>query len=256
MHWVERVLTGLVFVSVACLVIEIDVQHTQSDQHSSGILSLIELAVAVVFTLEIVVRAWLASRRSIHDAKPVYGFAHGTFDHALRSRHHVPHSVGSYIRSPEFMIDLVAVAPFWFSLICAPAWFGLLRSLRVLRLLKLYRYSPVAHDLVRVFLQKLAGLRVLVIVVLITVMLGAVAVYDAEHAAQPEAFGDVGDAVWWMVVTMTTVGYGDISPVTTGGKVIAMMLMPLSLGIMGALIGIVGSVFETALSETVDEPHE
>jgi len=145
------------------------------------------------------------------------------------------------------------VLPFWVSLFSPAAWFGLLRSLRVLRLLKLYRYSPVAHDLVRVFLQKLAGVRVLIMVVIITVMLGAVAVYDAEHTAQPEAFSDIGDAIWWMVVTMTTVGYGDISPSTTAGKIIAMMLMPISLGIMGALIGIVGSVFDTALEETVDK---
>jgi hypothetical protein len=253
MHWIERILVGLIFVSITCLLIEVDVQHTQSDQHSVGALALAEWLIAAAFTLEIGARAWLASQRSADDAVDVRGYTHGTMMHALHSRRHVPHSINSYVRSPEFIIDVICVAPFWVSVVCPPAWFGLLRSLRVLRLLKLYRYSTIAHDLARVFMSKLAGLRVLVTVVFITVMLGAVAVYDVEHAAQPEAFGDIGDAIWWMVVTMTTVGYGDISPVTTGGKVIAMMLMPISLGIMGALIGIVGGVFDAALEDTDDQ---
>ena len=253
MHWIERVLACLIFVSLGCLLIEVDVKHTLSDQQSAGPLALIEDLIATIFTLEIVVRAWLASKRDPDPADVVHGYAHGTLMHALHIRRHTPHGVGAYIRSPEFLFDLLSVLPFWLSLFSPAAWFGLLRSLRVLRLLKLYRYSPIAHDLVRVFIRKLAGVRVLVMVVFTTVMLGAVAVYDAENKAQPEAFSDIGDAVWWMVVTMTTVGYGDISPKTTAGKIIAMLLMPISLGIMGALIGIVGSVFETAMTEAMEE---
>ena len=253
MHWVERVLVCLIFVSLTCLLIEVDVEHTLSDQQSTGPLALVEDLIATVFTIEIAVRAWLASKRAPDPNDIVHGFRHGSLMHALHIRRHVPRGVGAYVRSPEFIVDVLSVVPFWVSLFSPAGWFGLLRSLRVLRLLKLYRYSPVAHDLVRVFIQKLAGVRVLLMVVFTTIMLGAVAVYDAEHKAQPEAFSDIGDAVWWMVVTMTTVGYGDISPSTTAGKIIAMLLMPISLGIMGALIGIVGSVFETALEEAMDE---
>lgn len=253
MHWIERALIGLTVVSLACLFIEIDVEHTLSDQRDIGPLAIIEDLIAVVFTIEIIARAWMASKRPPDATDVAHGFPHGTLMHALHIRRHTPRGIGSYIRSPEFLIDLLSVLPFWISLVSPAAWFGLLRSLRVLRLLKLYRYSPMAHDLVRVFIQKLAGVRVLIMVVIITILLGAVAVYDAEHAAQPDAFSDLGDAIWWMVVTMTTVGYGDISPTTTAGKIIAMLLMPISLGIMGALIGIVGSVFDTALEETVDK---
>ena len=84
-------------------------------------------------------------------------------------------------------------------------------------------------------------------------LLGVVGIQDLEAAAQPDAFGTISDSMWWMIVTMTTVGYGDVSPQTPEGKLFAMILMPITLGIMGAVIGIVGGAFADAEIDEVKE---
>jgi voltage-gated potassium channel Kch len=246
------VIAIIVLISVMFLIIEIDVQHTLSDQKEGGTLALIELAIASVFTLDIVVRLWSAHVRDDDQGHQVAGLERHTFRHALHTRFHVPTSASGYIRSPEFIIDLLAVVPFWLSLFTPAAWFGVFRAMRVLRVLKLYRYSVTGHHLIHQMFQKMAELRVLFTVTMMVILLGAVAVYETEHQVQPDAFASIYDAIWWMVVTMTTVGYGDISPTTDIGKAVAMLMMPVSLGIMGALIGIVGGVFEGAMKVDIE----
>jgi voltage-gated potassium channel len=240
-QWEGAAIRLLVVVSAALLIVEVDIEHMSATQRAPGWFLTAEIAIASLLTLEIVVRMITALRRS--------GSQTTGFRDAMESEYHEPSSLGSYLRSPEFLIDLLAVIPFWISLFTPAAWFGLLRAMRVLRLLKFYRYSPIAHRLMCKTVDATGHLAVLFVITTITALLGAVAVFELEHAAQPDAFSSIGNSLWWMVVTMTTVGYGDISPETPLGKAVAVAMMPFSLAIMGAIIGIVGGVFQSTIDE-------
>jgi voltage-gated potassium channel len=77
-----------------------------------------------------------------------------------------------------------------------------------------------------------------------------VVIHEIERTVQPEAFGTVGNSMWWVLVTLTTVGYGDIYPHTGAGKVVAAFIMLIGLGVMGAYIGIVANATASALGKT------
>ena len=146
-----------------------------------------------------------------------------------------------YLKSGAGFIDLIAVLPFWLGFFLPESWLGLVRSMRVLRLLKLYRYSKA----MRVFLKALVGtkrhLGGMFLIVFIIMLFGAVGIHEIEKDAQPEQFNSLRNCIWWTVVTLMTVGYGDMYPITTMGKVFAEVLMVLGVGLTAAFIGIVGS---------------
>jgi voltage-gated potassium channel len=172
-----------------------------------------------------------------------------------RAKHYQTSSNGGrrWLFSVEFWIDLLSILPFVISLFAPAAWYGFLRALRALRLLKLYHYSPAAKAIVQGLVNRGSEFKVVGSIAGAVAILGAVGIYELEHVAQPEAFGTISDSLWWMVVTMTTVGYGDISPATPSGKAFAMVIMPVSLGIMGAVIGIVGGAFQDFKSSDLKE---
>ncbi len=221
-RWERTFVLALVVVSVGLLLVEVDIDHAASDQRVPGWMWYAEIVVALLLTAD-GVRNVLKARRA-----------------------------GTPVWTPEFVFDVLAVLPFFVGLALPASLYGLARALRVLRLLKLYRYSPTAHVLMGRLLQTRSQLAVLAAFTTITALVGAVAVFEMEHAAQPEAFSSIGNSLWWMIVTMTTVGYGDISPVTPEGKFIAVLIMPFTLAIMGALIGIVGGAFQSAIEDTAN----
>lgn len=150
-----------------------------------------------------------------------------------------------YLRDRWFMVavDFLAFAP---ELACilaglpAPAW---LRTLRVVRLFKMARYFVAFTLLANALKTSLQPLLAAVSIAVITWYLAAVALYFAEHEAQPEAFASIGDAMWWSVITLTTVGYGDIIPITTPGRIIAGFVAVLGLGTVALPSGIIAASF-------------
>ena len=141
-----------------------------------------------------------------------------------------------YLKSGAGFIDLIAVLPFWLGFFLPESWLGLVRSMRVLRLLKLYRYSKA----MRVFLKALVGtkrhLGGMFLIVFIIMLFGAVGIHEIEKDAQPEQFNSLRNCIWWTVVTLMTVGYGDMYPITTMGKVFAEVLMVLGLALPQLLL--------------------
>jgi voltage-gated potassium channel len=139
------------------------------------------------------------------------------------------------------IIDLIAVLPFWIGFIAPVNWLGLIRSMRILRLLKLYRHSHA----MRIFVQALLGssryLMGMFLIVFIFILFSAVGIREIEREAQPEAFGSLFDSVWWTIVTLMSVGYGDVVPITIIGKLFAQFVMVVGVGLTAAFIGIVGS---------------
>jgi len=250
--WEDKLVKLIVVLSVVLLILEIDLESTGAETAQiNSLFHWLELTIASVFTLEIVFRFVDAVKRPAHESMAIDGYEHGTFHHAAASGFHKPAGLKAHLCSVEFWIDLLAVVPYWLIYFTPASWFGVLRALRILRLLKLYRYSSVSHRIVVEFINRKTQIAVLTWIVLSVALLGSVGIYELEHAAQPKAFGTVSDSMWWMIVTMTTVGYGDVSPHTPEGKLFAMALMPFSLGIMGAVLGVVGGVFQDVC--TTDE---
>jgi voltage-gated potassium channel len=152
-----------------------------------------------------------------------------------------------YAKRPTLVIDLLAILPFYLG-----SMVGLdLRALRVFRLirfLKLTRYSPAIHTLLRVISNEqrsLAGAFMLLMAALLTFSTG---MYYIESDAQPEKFGSIPDAAYWAMTTLTTVGYGDVSPITPLGKVWASITMLCGLCILALPVAIIASGFSTEVN--------
>ena len=147
----------------------------------------------------------------------------------------------SFIFSFYGLIDLAAVLPFYLAL-------GLdLRSLRIFRLarlailLKIFRFSKAARRFQLAFKLVKEEILVFGLFSLALIYLSAVGIYHFEHEAQPEVFVSVFDGIWWATVTLTTVGYGDVVPITTGGKVFTFFVFIVGLSMIAVPSGLVAS---------------
>lgn len=152
-----------------------------------------------------------------------------------------------YMISPMAIIDLVAILPvFLFFFTSMDLRF--IRIFRLLRLLKFTRYSTGLELMVVVIRQQLPVFGAAVAALLCLLMFSAGAIYLLEHRAQPEYFGDLPKSLYWTVITLTTVGYGDVVPVTVGGKIFATLIALTGVGIVAVPAGILASAFTRELS--------
>lgn len=124
-----------------------------------------------------------------------------------------------------------------------------LRALRILRLfqvLKLARYSAAVQRFHRAFIIVREELALFGLVTAILLFLAATGIYYFEHAAQPTKFASVPHSLWWAVTTLTTVGYGDAYPITTGGRFFTFFVLMLGLGVVSVPAGLVASALSKA----------
>ncbi len=143
------------------------------------------------------------------------------------------------------MIDLMAILPFYLPKLI-PFDLRFLRAVRlfrIFRLLKLGRYSESVRLLGRVLNAKKEELGVTIFAVLILLVICSSLMYYAEHQAQPEAFSSIPAAMWWGIVTLTTVGYGDVYPITLPGKILGAIIAVLGIGLFALPAGILASGF-------------
>ena len=164
-----------------------------------------------------------------------------------------------YILSFFGIIDLLAVVV---GIAALPQFTSLrlFRLLQLVRLLKLVRFSQSLADLGRAFSTMRDEIVLFFSLTGILVFLAAFGAYHFEHETQPEEFSHMGDALWWAVATLTTVGYGDIYPVTIGGKIMTAVVVICGLGIVAAPAGIVAQAMASALREkrdrqAIDQPN-
>jgi voltage-gated potassium channel len=149
---------------------------------------------------------------------------------------------GRFIFSPLMVIDFVAIAPtILFSFVGFDLRF--LRVFRFLRLFKLMRYSPALASLGHVFYAERRALIATLIIMVGLALFASSIMYYLERAAQPDSFGNIPSAMWWAFATLTTIGYGDVVPITTLGKVFGAIVMIMGVGVYALPIGIVASGF-------------
>ncbi len=134
---------------------------------------------------------------------------------------------------PSLIIDLLAILPFYLSQFFALD-LRVLRTLRLLRFLKLSRYSPAMHSLIRVVINERRALVGAGLLLFAAVLFASTGMYYLENEAQPDKFGSVPDSAWWAIATLTTVGYGDVAPVTPLGRLFGSVVMVTGLCILAS----------------------
>ena len=141
------------------------------------------------------------------------------------------------------LIDLIAILPFYLSL-------GLdlraVRIVRVFRLIKLTRYNKAANFLSSAFKDSKEELIVFSFLASALLYLTSVGIYYFEKDLQPEVFGSVPQALWWSVVTLTSVGYGDVTPISTAGKIFTSIILFLGIGLISVPSAVLVSAFSKA----------
>lgn len=151
-----------------------------------------------------------------------------------------------YMVSPLALADLLAVAPFYLSGF-VPVDLRMLRVLRLIRIFKLSHYFSALSVLMDVIRMERHAFGAAYFLVVVGLMVAASGIHLFEHAAQPEAFGSIPAALWWSVSTLTTVGYGDVTPVTLGGRIFGTVVMMLGVGTVAVPTGILATGFALEL---------
>jgi voltage-gated potassium channel len=178
----------------------------------------------IVFTIEYVLRTWSAvDIPTLSRLSP------------WRARLH-------FALRPIMLIDLLAFAP-WYVQLLIPVDLSILRVLRLFRLLKLVRYSPALQTLGRVIAEQNRALFGALLIMLILLFFASTGMYMLEREAQPDKFGSIPEAAWWALSTLTTIGYGDVVPITPWGKVLGGLVMLLGVGMFALPIAIIATGF-------------
>ena len=139
------------------------------------------------------------------------------------------------------LIDLLAILPFYLSFGLDFRTIRLLRIFRLFRLLKLVRYNKAMRHFLRAMIIAREQIVLFMVITLILIYFAAVGIYYFENEAQPEHFSSIFESLWWSIVTLTTVGYGDVYPITVGGRVFTFFILLIGLGIVAIPTGIISS---------------
>ncbi|HEB50106.1 MAG TPA: ion transporter [Desulfobulbus sp.] len=151
-----------------------------------------------------------------------------------------------YLRSFMGLVDLLSFLPFLLVLSGFAESPGLM-LLQLTRLFKLTRYSPAFVLLADVLRDEMESLLVSVMLMFVIFIFASVGIYIFEHDMQPRAFGSIPMAMWWAIVTLTTVGYGDVTPITVQGRIFATLITVVGVGLVSLPAGIIASGFTEQL---------
>ena len=181
-----------------------------------------ELLSIAIFTMEYLLRVWV----SVEDSR---------YQSAVVGRL-------KYLFSPMAIVDLVAILPFYMGIIF-DIDARILRVLRLFRIFKLSRHFSAMSVLLTVIRTELPTLVSAIFIMLVLIVLASAGMFLVERDVQPQTFGTIPRAMWWATITLTTVGYGDVIPVTTAGKILGIFITILGVGMAALPAGIIASGF-------------
>ena len=179
-------------------------------------------------------------------------FTIGVFTIEYLLRLYVAHLKLAFIFSFYGLLDLMAILPFYIAAGVDLRSARAFRLLRLIRVLKLLRYGHALWRLKRAFSMVKDEIMLFFVVILILLFFTAVGIYHFENPAQPEAFASIFDSLWWSVVTLTTVGYGDTYPITIGGRVFTFFILLIGLAVMAIPTGLIAAAL--ARVKDLDDP--
>ncbi len=227
---VDVCIIGLIIFSIGSLVVESDPRAFAA---APGFFVWSERVVLFVFSIEYALRHWSC---------PADERYRGAVAGRLRCA-----------ASPAVVIDLLAILPGLLPFVGLDLRFvRVFRVFRVLRIFKLGRYTRAFSLVIRVIQRTRDELVISLSFVLTLLLIASCLMYYAESDAQPEHFGSIPQSMWWAIVTLTTVGYGDVFPITTPGRLIAGAMAILAIGLVSLPTGILGAGFVNEIQEETE----
>ncbi len=200
------------------------------NQQYHGALVTFEWFSVSIFLVEYILRIWSIAADNRHAAKTATGRR------------------ASYIFSFTGLIDLAAILPSILPLIMGGVDLRWLRVLRLVRLLKISHYSSALEDLFSAVYEERRSFAAALYLMAIALFLSSSMMYLAEYEAQPENFSSIPKTMWWSLITLTTVGYGDVSPITPLGQIIGAFTALMGVCTVALLTGIVASAFSSQMA--------
>lgn len=225
---VDYFLIALISGSVIAVILE---SIASVEARYSEALALFEVITVAVFSVEYLLRVWSSVEYESDSNKT-------PFQARLR-----------YMISFQAIIDIIAILPFYIMMLGS---FGsidmrFLRAVRLLRVLKLTRYSAAMNMVFITFRENGRALAAAFLILLTVMLLAASGMYYFERESQPEDFGSIPAAMWWAFSTLTTVGYGDVTPITDGGKIFGAMITVVGIGMVALPTSILASGYTQQL---------
>jgi len=194
----------------------------------------------VIFTIEYLIRVWVSIEGKVIESRQRIKSHQG-----IKNRKPIMTRL-RYMITPMALVDLLAILPSYLLL------FGhdllILRALRLIRVFKLTRYSRSMELLSTVFKQEFETIISAIFVLIILIVISATGIYIVEGDIQPEEFGSIPRALWWATVTLTTVGYGDVVPITGFGRALGIVIVITGIGMAALPAGILASGFTSEIS--------
>ena len=210
----DRVVYFLIIASIVGIVAE---THDISD-NARYLLGLFETVTYIAFSIEYIYRI-LQARKGL--------------------------GIQSYALSFFGIIDLLAILPFFLPFIIAvdARAIRVLRLLRLVNVIKIGRHNRAINTLIKVIRSVRTEVAVTLFASIVVVVFAGILMYYAEHQTQPEVFTNMSQSIWWAVATLTTIGYGDIYPVTALGKIIASSLAFVGIGLVAIPAGLISAAY-------------
>ncbi len=196
------------------------------DDRARAALDFAELLIVAFFTAEYLLRLWAAKNKLRH----IFSFM--------------------------AMIDLLAILPFYLALGFDMRSLRILRLFRMFRAFKMLRYTSALERFASAFKDIREELFLYLLATGFLLYLASVGIYYFEHEAQPESFQSVFHCLWWAVITFTTVGYGDVYPVTLGGRLFTFLVLMIGLGVIAVPSGLIASALTRAVQRDKERKEE
>lgn len=233
----SKIFDNFIILLICINVISIFIETFSISEDVSHIFKIIEIISVIVFTIEYILRVWTAPFLYPNSSK-------------------IKATI-KYIFSFMALIDLLAILPFYFPFFIKID-LRILRALRLVRLFRLFkmnRYTSALTTVFTVIKNKASELISSIFVVFILMLISSVFMYTIESPVQPEIFKNGFSGLWWAVATFTTVGYGDIYPITTAGRILSMIMAVLGIALVAVPTGIISSGFMELNEKSCDEKH-
>lgn len=222
--WCDRIITLVILLSVGEVILEsVDfIGNTFGNE-----LKAFETFAIIFFSIEFLLRFWSSGSRYK--------------DSDWKGRK-------EYVMSFHGLIDLISILPFYFQFLAPGLNLIILRILRLTRLLKLSHYSTALEDLAAAIYAERRSFSAVLYLLSIAIVASSSLMYYAEAAVQPDKLASIPHAIYWSIITLTTVGYGDVSPITVAGKIIAAVTAFLGVATLAIFSGIVATSFSNQLA--------
>ena len=228
----DGVIMSLILLSIVSIVLE---SYESLAQSYEKVFRVFEFISVTVFTVEYILRIWTADLLYPEQKHPRIKYA------------------SSFLA----IIDLLAILPFFLPFISLDLRFlrmvRLLRIFRLLRVFKLGRYFDALRIVVTAIHKSASQLVISIMLCLFVMLFSAIIMYTVENPVQPEQFPNVISSLWWAICTLTTVGYGDVYPITALGRFFAAVISLVGIGIIAIPTGIIAASFSSVINESNNE---